>query len=200
MLKFSQPLDSKYYEKLMKNRENEETDFSEDKIKAQAIGKMFDDILDGSKRRKINISLRIYWLLRDIKWFFYDVKYTIRNHVKWRKTIKKIRPWEGFDGLFHVMLTHLKDYIETEEKYGHSEEEYKKNKIAAAKETVELLERMKNPDSYSEKRREEVTSRYPDYKTLITEYRNGGSSFSGDFIAQGNGWTGKEGGSNPRTG
>jgi hypothetical protein len=98
------------------------------------------------------------------------------------------------------MQTHLRDYIQTEEKYGHAEEEYKNKKIATAKETLELLERMKAPDEYWQRRHEEVASRYPDYKGLITEYENGGSSFSGDFVAQGNGWVGKEGGKNPREG
>ena len=98
------------------------------------------------------------------------------------------------------MQTHMKDYIQTEEKYGHSEEQYRKNKIATAKETVELLERMKDPGDYYERRREEVESRYPDYKTLVTEYNSGGSSYSGDFIAQGNGWTGKESGKEPQAG
>ena len=95
------------------------------------------------------------------------------------------------------MQTHLIDYIETEEKYGHSEEEYKKKKISTAKETLEILVRIKNPDEYTEKRRKEVTSKYPDYKTLIEEYENGGSSFGGDFIEQGKGWAGIKGGNEP---
>jgi hypothetical protein len=200
MLHFSQPLDSKYSEILMKNSEEEETNFSEDKIKSQTIGNMFDDFSDECKKRKPSLGLRFYWLWRDIKDAFYNTKYAIRNHFKWRKTIRQIRPWEGFDGLLTVMLTHLMDYIETEEKYGHSEEQYKKNKIATAKETVELLERMKNPDDYSDKHLEKIKSRYPKYKSLVTKYINGGSGFCGDFVAQGNGWTGKESGKDPQSG
>ncbi|MCL2007160.1 MAG: hypothetical protein FWG77_03655 [Treponema sp.] len=200
MLKYSQPLDPSYSEKILKNRKNDTTGFSEDNIKAQAIGKMFEDILNKNGKRKISISLRLHWLLDDIKRFFYDLKYSIRNHFKWRKTIREIRPWEGFDGLVKVMITHLNDYIETEEKYGHSEEEYKKNKIATAGETVELLRRMSNPDAYYYNLRQEVKSRYPEYKGLVTKYNNGGSGFSGDFIAQDNGWAGKESGLNPRAG
>ena len=111
-----------------------------------------------------------------------------------------MRPWEGFDGLIDVIQTHLRDYIETEEKYGHSEEEYKKNKIATAKETVEILERMKDPLEYSTKRRDEVESKYPEYQYLITKYETGGTSYSGDFVVQGNGWVGKESGKDPREG
>ena len=200
MLSFSQPLDSKGYEKITKNAEIEETEFADNKIKSQSIGKMFEDILDENGKRKVSLSLRLYWFWRDIKWLFYDVKYGIRNHIKWSKTMKKIRPWEGFDGLIHVMVTHLKDYIETEEKYGHAEEDYRKNKISTAKETVDLLEKMRDPGAYIDKRREEVKLRYPDYKVLNTEYINGSSSFSGDFIVQSKGWAGKEGGNNPRAG
>ena len=59
---------------------------------------------------------------------------------------------------------------------------------------------MKNPDNYHDKHSEEVKSRYPEYKGLVTKYIDGGSSFSGDFIAQGNGWTGKESGKDPQEG
>ena len=98
------------------------------------------------------------------------------------------------------MITHLKDYIDTEEKYGHSEEQYRKNKIATAKETVEILKRMRDSDAYYDKRRDEVNSRYPKYKGLVTEYKKGGSSFCGDFISQNNGWAGKESGNAPKAG
>jgi hypothetical protein len=94
----------------------------------------------------------------------------------------------------------LRNYVETEEKYGHSEAEFKKSKIASAKETIEVLERMKNPDEYLHKRREEVRTKYPDYKYLITRYKTGGASYSGDFVAYGAGWVGKESGKNPREG
>ena len=200
MLTGPQPLDSKFAEKLMKGREHDEADFSEDQITTQFVGEMFEDIFGDAKERKIGLGLRLEWLYRDIKRAFYDLKYAVRNHFKWRKTIKQIRPWEGFDGLLSVMLTHLKDYIDTEERYGHSEEQYKKNKIATAKETVEILERMKDSDAYYSKHRDEVNSRYPKYKYLISEYKNGGSSSSGNFVAQGNGWTGKEDGKDPQEG
>jgi hypothetical protein len=200
MLSFSQPLDSKYSEILEKRSKNKEDEFSERKIKTQYIGKMLEDLLDEDKKRKIGLGLRFTWLWRDIKDCFYDTKYAVRNYFKWRKTIRKLRPWEGFDGLFNVMLTHLRDYLETEEKYGHSEEQYKENKIATVKETIELLERMKEPDGYIDRRREDVTSRYPDYKGLNTKYENGSSSFCGNFIIQGNGWAGKESGKDPQAG
>jgi len=198
MLIHSQPLDSEFCEKMGLNKINEDMEFAEIKIKKQYIGKMFDDIL--GDERKIPINTRIYWVWRDIKGFFYDMKYAIRNHFRWRKTIRDLRPWEGFSGLISVMQTHLADYIETEGKYGHSEENYKKNKIATVKETLEILNRMKEPDNYSDKRRDEVESRYPDYKSLNTNYESGGSCSSGEFIEQGKGWAGKEGGKDPRKG
>ena len=116
MLKSSQPLDATYAEKLMKGKEHNEDDFSEEQIKTQFIGEMFEDFLDDTKKQKISLGLRFYWLWRDIKRAFYDFKYSIRNHFKWRKTINKIRPWEGHDGLLSIMITHLNDYIDTEEK------------------------------------------------------------------------------------
>ena len=168
MLTHSQPLDPKFCEKMGLDKINEDMEFDDCKIKKQYIGKMFDDLLDENTKRKIPLSTRVYWVWRDITDIFYNTKYAIRNHFKWRKTIRSLRPWEGFGGLIAVMQTHLADYIETEEKYGHSEENYRKHKIATAKETFEILKKMKEPDNYSNKRVNEVESRYPDYKTLNT--------------------------------
>ena len=200
MLKGSQPLDPKVYKKLGLDDNNQHEKMTERNIKSQHIGKLFDDLLDGSEKHKISLKKRLGWKWRDIKGKFYDIKYAFRNYFIWRKTINNIRPWEGFDGLIRVMQTHLRDYISTEEKYGYSEEEYKKHKIATAKETVELLDRMKKPDEYLNKRRIEVESKYPEYKSLITKYENGGTSSSGKFVAQGNGWVGMETGKDPRNG
>ena len=161
---------------------------------------MFDDLIEESNNRKIPLSTRLHWKWRAITDFYYNTKYAIRNHFKWRKTINSIRPWEGHSGLIAVMQTHLADYIETEEKYGHAEENYKKNKIATAKEALEILMRMKESDNYLDKRRNEVESRYPDYKSLNTRYESGGSCSSGEFIEQGKGWAGIESGNDPRKG
>jgi hypothetical protein len=46
------------------------------------------------------------------------------------------------------MITLLQDYIETEEKYGHSAKECREHKIATAKETVQLLKRMSRRDRF----------------------------------------------------
>ena len=182
------------------NHEKEMSGFSDKDIKTQFIGRMFDGILENDNDRKIAVSLRLSWFWRDIKNVMYELKYAVRNYFIWYKTIRKLRPWEGFDGLISLMMTHLRDYIETEEKHGHSEEEYRKHKIAAAKETVAVLGRMKYPDEYLDRPIKEVKSRYPEYRGLVAEYANGGSSFSGNFIAQGNGWAGKEGGKDPQEG
>ena len=200
MLLQSQPLDAPFCEKMDLNKADTESAFSEREIKTQFIGRMFDDICDASNKQKISLGLRFSWLWRRISDEAYDLKYAIRNHFKWRKTIRQLRPWEGYSGLINVMITHLKDYIETEEKYGHSEAEYRKNKIATARETVAILERMKDLDEYLDKPRAEVDSRYPEYKGLVTKYVKGGLSYSGDFIAQNKGWVGKESGKNPQEG
>ena len=200
MLIQSQPLDSKISEKLDLDKTNEEREFSETKISKQYIGKMFEDLFDEDNKRKIPISTRIHWVWHDITDFFYNTKYAVRNHFKWRKTIRSLRPWEGFSGLITVMQTHLADYIETEEKYGHAEENYKKQKIQTAKEVLEILNRMKEPDNYSDKRSSEVEIKYPEYKTLNIRYESGGSSSGGKFINQDKGWAGIEGGNDPRRG
>jgi len=191
MLIKSQPLDPKFCEKFKLDDDNE----SGQKIISQRIGTMFG----GNKKIKINFIYRINWIWKDIKSKFYDIKYSVRNHFKWRKTISTLRPWEGFDGIITLMQTHLQDYIETEEKYGHSIEEYKNQKITTAKETIEVLERMKDPIEYSSKRRGAVEVKYPKYQQLITKYENS-ISFGGYFVAQGNGWAGKESGNDPREG
>jgi len=199
MIDLSQSLDMKFCEKLAL-MEEDEADYSESEIIKQFVGEMFDDFHERTGKRKITLALRIKWFFQRISDSLYNLKYAFRNHCKWRKTINELRPWEGYSGLIGLLITHLNDYIETEKKYGHSEEEYKKKKIASAKETVEILERMKDPDEYLSKARNEVDERYPKYKGLVTNYKKGGSSYSGDFVQQGNGWVGEKGGKDPRRG
>lgn len=197
MLIQSQPLDKKFCEKFCL-KEGDESDYSDSEIKEQFVGEMFEDLFKGSD--KIALGLHIKWFFQRISDSIYDFKCAVRNQRKWRKTINELRPWEGFSGLISIMITHLNDYIETEEKHGHSEEEYRKNKIATAKETVEILERMKEPDEYLSRPRNKVDERYPKYKGLVTNYKKGGSSYSGDFVQQGKGWVGEEAGKDPRRG
>ena len=196
MLMQSQPLNITTSEKL--KNQNPESFKRDETIVSQHMGHLFDDFFDSDK--KIGIATRIGWKWRRIKEKHYDIKHGMRNRRKWRKTINGLRSWAGFDGMINVMQMHLRDYIETEEKYGHSLEEYKQRKIATAKETVELLERMKEPHDYLFRRRDEVNAKYPEYQHLITHYAEGGVSTSGDFIAQGDGWVGKEAGKDPREG
>lgn len=200
MLLRSQPLNSKISEKLAADSKEECEAMTERNILSQYIGDMFDDIFEDGKKRKIKFKTRLGWQWHRIKDIYYDVKHTASNHIKWHKALKELRPWEGFNGLFIIMQTHLQDYVLCEEKYGYSEEKFKKHKIKTAKDTIALLERMKEPDEYLHRRREEVEKRYPKYKSLITEYKAGGSCSSGDFIAQGNGLAGEEAGKDPRKG
>jgi len=168
-------------------------------IKSQRIGERFDIIYNQDKR-KISFATRMGWKCRRFKDWYYNKKHMIRNHVKWRKTLYQLRPWDGHGGLILLMQTHLRDYITCEEKYGIAEETYKQQKLETARETVALLERMKDPSEYLRKWQEEVKARYPNYQYLISEYEHGGTSYSGDFIAQGNGWVGIESGEDPHEG
>jgi len=97
------------------------------------------------------------------------------------------------------MQTHLQDYLDTEEKYGMSEEGFKVGKIVSAKETLEVLARLQEPDEYSSRLLDAVAARYPKYKHLITKHSTG-TTYSGDFVAQGDGWVGCESGKDPREG
>ena len=59
---------------------------------------------------------------------------------------------------------------------------------------------MKDPHSYIDKYHEKIEAQYPDYKSLVTKYHEGGTSISGKFVAQDRGWAGMESGKNPREG
>jgi len=192
----SQPLDPRFAKKFETGEHELMTDQN---IKSQYIGEMFDNILNRDKR-KISFATRMGWKWRRFKDWYYDKKHSIRNHMKWHKTLRQLRPWEGHDGLILLMQAHLRDYIACEEKYGIAEETYKQQKLETARETIALLERMKDPHEYSSRRRTEVEAKYPNYQYLISEYKHGGTSYSGDFIAQGNGWVGAESGKDPREG
>ena len=194
MLKVSKQLDPKRF----KTKEPDiRDDFSDKNIKSQRIGKLFDSI---EKDNKISLKTRMKWRWRDIKNAYHDVCYRRRNRRVWRKTLDEIRPWEGFHGLLTVMQTHLRDYMETEEKHGHSAEEERNRCIASVKKTLDILERMKEPDEYYFRLKAAVDARYPDYKSLITHYNKGGVGSSGNFVAQGGGWVGMEAGKDPRIG
>ena len=90
---------------------------TEQNIKKQYIGEMFGNIINRDKR-KINLTTRIGWRRRRFKDWYYDTKHMIRNHVKWHKTLRELRPWGGHDGLILLMQTHLQHYIACEENYG----------------------------------------------------------------------------------
>jgi len=199
MLITSQPLSIELSEKYERKSKPEIDVMTDQNICSQYIGSMFDDSA-GKDEQKVEIKFHLEWIWQYIKGKFYDLRYAIRNRYIWRRTLNEIRPWEGFDGLLNVMQTHLKDYLNTEEKYGHSLEEYKKQKISTVIETLEILERMKDPHEYYHKRRDAVDLKYPDYKSLITKYKYGGTSISGDFVRQGGGWVGVEAGKDPRRG
>ena len=195
MLRSSKPLNPKQFKK--KEPYNQD-DFSDESIKTQRIGKLFDDMID--KSHKISFKTRLEWLWRDIKGAYHDMCYKRRNRHVWRKTLNEIRPWEGFHGLLTVMQTHLRDYMDTEQKYGHSTEDERNHCIASVKKTLGVLERMKSPDEYYSRLKAAVDERYPDYKSLITHYNRGSTSSSGNFVAQSSGWVGIEAGKDPREG
>jgi len=94
MLKGSQPLDPKVYKKLGLDDNDQHEKMTERNIKSQHIGKLFDDLLDGSEKHKISLKKRLGWKWRDIKGKFYDIKYAFRNYFKWRKTMK-VSPTQG---------------------------------------------------------------------------------------------------------
>jgi hypothetical protein len=186
----TQPLDSE----IVKGMDSYDTEKEAQPIK-QYMGRMFQDILDS----KITLKMRLSWLGRDISNAWHNFYNTVCNWAKWRKTISRLRPWEGFDGVLTLVQRHLKDYLETEVKYGHSEKSYREAKINSVKECLEILERLQK-DDYNKNALDEVYAKYPKYKQLITDYSDGSTSSSGDFIALGNGWAGIESGANPRRG
>jgi hypothetical protein len=196
MLPHSQPLDAET-SKLFESSDTRRSP-KDEVIKAQYIGGMFDDIFNN--KRKPSLKTRLRWKWQHIGDVYYNIKWVIRNHINWDKTMYRLRSWEAPDGLLSVMITHLQDYIETEEKYGHSAKECREHKIATAKETVQLLRRMRDPDGYRSRRVEAVEKRYPEYKYLVSRYESGSTCYSGDFVAQGDGWVGKESGADPREG
>jgi len=189
MLIHSQPLDSKVSKRL--GISDAGKSYDKKVVKEQYIGDMFGRL----SNRKCDkcIKTRLRWKWYRIKEAYRNITWAIRNHIKWGKTMLRLRSWEGFDGMLTAMITHLRDYIRMEEKYGHAVEEYKNNKIATAKETVKLLTRMRDPDGYWIRLTDAVEKRYPEYKNLVEEYEDGGVSYSGDYTSQGNGWVGSGG-------
>jgi len=184
MLIHSQPLNSKVSKNLGISSDTEKS-YGKKTVKEQYIGDMFDKLSNSKCNKCIKTRLSRKWYR--LKEVYHNITWAIRNHIKWSKTMFRLRSWEGFDGMLTAMITHLQDYIKMEEKCGHAVEEYKNQKIATAKETVTLLKRMRDPDGYWMRLTDAVEKRYPKYKYLVEEYDDGGESYSGDYTSQGNG-------------
>ena len=101
----SQPIDPKIAEKMGFSKELIETEQPQ-KIKLQRIGYMFDDI----EGRQVSLTTRFCWKWQSFKYFWRDIKRTIRNHFKWHNTLRELYQWDGCNGLFIIMRTHLRDY------------------------------------------------------------------------------------------
>lgn len=199
MLIRSQPLDPSNAAKLSKDSRSEIASNSKENIVSQHIGTMSDEFRTKIQQRPdVGQRVKMTWIR--LKNGYLDCKRTLNNHMKWHRTMKKIHPYEGFSGLLRVMQTHLRHYVVQEEKFGYAEKTYKQHKIGTAKETIRLLEHMREPDEYWNRRRKTVEAKYPKYKHLITKYAAGSTSQSGDFVPQGNGWVGMESGKDPQEG
>jgi len=188
MLLGSQPLDAKTSKLLKSDAENYPRKHI---VTRRYVGDMFGEFSD--RKRKFCLRDHLKWKWERVKDVYRNIKWVIRNHIKWDRTMFRLRSWAGFDGMLSVMMAHLRDYIRMEEKDGHSVKEWRERKIATAKETVQLLKRMRDPDGYWMRLTDAVKKRYPDYKNLVEEYEDGGGSFHGDYVAQGNGWVGSGG-------
>jgi hypothetical protein len=200
MLFRSQPITTDERAEWATDRLGEARTWKERPIKSQRVGGWLDDV-NGRKRTPLaKLALWVRWRWSDVADVYRVFKNTFANHVKWHKTFKELYSWNGDHGFFLATRTHLGHYLKYEEKHGHSIEEHRNKKMATVKEAIELLERMTDPDEYRIRRADEVESRYPKYGSLITEYAGGGSCHSGNFVAQGNGWAGVEGGEDPREG
>ena len=104
MLQGSKSLDSKRF----RLKEPDDLDsLSDENIKSQHIGKLFDDLPDSP--HKISFRTRLGWRWLNIKGAYHDMCYRRRNRRVWCKTLNEIRPGEGFHGLLTVMQTHLLD-------------------------------------------------------------------------------------------
>ena len=150
------------------------------------------------KKTKIDFKTHLKFKKIRFKHFYYDLKHAVANYRRYWKIIADIRCWDGHHGMLTLMIHHLEYYIETEIKYGNAEESYKDRKVAAAQQTVKILRRLRNYDGYAEYRRELVEKKYPKYIELVSEYKHGGSCYSGNFIAYKNGYVGIVAGKDPR--
>jgi len=161
-----------------------------DDIISQRIGSLFDGVIEQIKQPAF--SIRIKRCFRIFQNFYYSIKWSIRNHIKWHKVLTHIRPWEGYEGLIEVMMYHLKDYVIYERNYGIGSSEYKQDKISSVVRALELLNKLEEPHDYAISRISAIADKYPSFKHLINLYNNGTLESIGLFISYGSGWVGIE--------
>lgn len=162
---------------------------------SQYMSFMFDDL---DSNIKFSIKDKISSTKLKIKDFCYDLSYGITNWIKWFKVISKLRPWEGFDGVLQVAKHHLKDYLNYEIHYGHTEDDYRQEKIHKIKRCLELIEKIQK-DEYEIILMDAINQKYPKYYRMVSKTKTG-VCYSGKFVKFKDGWVGIEGGNNPRKG
>lgn len=162
---------------------------------SQYMGTLFDNF---KQDEKFSIKDKFRFTRIKVEDFLDDLKYTAINCIKWFKVIPKLRPYEGFDGTLQIIKHHLKDYLRYEINYGHSEDEYKQEKIYNIRRCLELIDKLRK-DEYTLILTDAINQKYPKYYNMISEGKVS-TSYSGKFTKFKDGWVGIEGGKNPRKG
>jgi len=188
-MSYSKRVDPEYAKKQGWSSDDNEDDDASRTIIKQYIASPYDfSYLDDIK---ISLRKRLVWKLeRLLIWWKRDVLLPVITHIRWHNVLKELRPWVGYSGMIKLMQFMLRHYASYEEQYSCSAKEYKDSAVNSARETADLLERLKEPTEYSSRRRDEVKERYPEYLELRTDYADGSSMKSGYFIPQGKGFVG----------
>lgn len=167
------------------------------KIISEKMGHMFE--FDKTKEPPLErLKDGVVFKYKKAKEAYYDICHIFINHFRWHKTLKQIRPWEGFEGMLRLMETQLKHHIKQTQKHSIASQVYRDKSIKSAATAIRVLRRLRAQD-YLSRRTEQVRAKYPKYKYHITEYTNS-TSYSGNFVEYKGGWVGRESGKDPRSG
>lgn len=69
---------------------------------------------------------------------FYDIKWTVKNLIKYRKIVSKMRPWD-YEYIVEMIEFQLSDLCDTIEEYGNEADDSRLPKIKNMRRTIELL-------------------------------------------------------------
>ena len=106
-------------------------------------------IIEGKEHDRVDVLWEIKYFFKEVKSFFWKVKYGFRNLWDWKEVIWYDRDWDGYY-LYVLLLKKIKNMKKSHEKYSPIVEETKRQIIGELEEVEVLLRKIIRDEYFSE--------------------------------------------------